>query len=494
LVIFIALGIRAGQAFTTFPWNAFLRFDPLAALLSLAATRRVLWPLFWGGWLLLLLTLFFGRAFCGWVCPLGTFLEWTAKPVPLPKARRFHWGFPLLIFTLTLAVLGQLWPAVLDPLTIAQRTVTTLIHPVLGEAAQALGDGLYRVKFLRGIVGFLDGLWRWVGILSEEELRSYRGATVFLILLLGLVALNRLSPRFWCRALCPLGSLLTLVGRFSPLYIRVDEAACTDCGLCAEICPILPADAERVDSRAECWRCADCVAFCPAEAVSFAWRKRPGSQPVTFEPSRRAFLGGVLAGLGALALFRADYLGRTRDPYAIRPPGARVVLSPEGLDESEFLARCIRCGLCWKVCPTNGLQPAFLETGIEGFWTPLLKPREGYCDYACTACGEICPTGAIERLSLEEKRRRVIGVAYIDEKRCIPYSRYTSCTVCEEMCPLPEKAIILEEREVITPSGERVRLRFPKVIHERCIGCGICENKCPLPDEAAIRVYAPFVL
>ena len=143
-----------------------------------------------------------------------------------------------------------------------------------------------------------------------------------------------------------------------------------------------------------------------------------------------------------------------------------------------------------RACPTSGLQPAVAEAGLEGLWTPILAPRLGYCDYSCNACGQVCPVEAIPPLSLEEKREQVIGQAYIDQNRCIPWADNVDCIVCEEMCPVPDKAIKLEVVEVRTADGHLVRVQRPHVIREQCIGCGICEYKCPLNGQAAIRVYA----
>lgn len=153
--------------------------------------------------------------------------------------------------------------------------------------------------------------------------------------------------------------------------------------------------------------------------------------------------------------------------------------------------KCIRCGECNRACPTSAIQPAVSEAGLEGLWTPVLVPRAGYCDYSCNACGQVCPVQAIPPLDLEQKRQQVIGRAYIDENRCIPWADYEDCIVCEEMCPVSEKAIKLEEAEVRTGDGELVTVQHPHVIRERCIGCGICEYKCPVNGEAAIRVYVP---
>jgi NAD-dependent dihydropyrimidine dehydrogenase PreA subunit len=118
----------------------------------------------------------------------------------------------------------------------------------------------------------------------------------------------------------------------------------------------------------------------------------------------------------------------------------------------------------------------------------VLAPRVGYCDYSCNACGTACPTRAIPELPLEEKRVAVIGVAHIDEERCIPYAEGRDCIVCEEMCPVPKKAVVLEEKEVVTSDGTTTLVRQPKVVEKHCTGCGICEHQCPLNGEAAIRI------
>jgi len=142
-----------------------------------------------------------------------------------------------------------------------------------------------------------------------------------------------------------------------------------------------------------------------------------------------------------------------------------------------------------KVCIGGALHPAWLDAGPVGLWTPLLVARVGYCEYNCTLCGQVCPTGAIKRLPVETKRKTVIGRAVFDKNRCLPFAKGMECLVCEEHCPTGEKAIVFEEKDVLIDGVNR-RLKFPKVIDKLCIGCGICETKCPLEGASAIRVIS----
>jgi ferredoxin len=154
------------------------------------------------------------------------------------------------------------------------------------------------------------------------------------------------------------------------------------------------------------------------------WKLAPAQE---YDPRRRQVVTALGAGLLAAAAHPLLPAALRRDAHLIRPPGAQG---------TAFLSSCIRCGECLKVCPTSGLQPALWESGLDGFWTPTLVPRLGYCDYSCNACGQVCPTGAIPNLALEEKRKQVLGKAEINRDHCLPWHDNIPCIVCEEMCPL----------------------------------------------------------
>jgi ferredoxin len=138
---------------------------------------------------------------------------------------------------------------------------------------------------------------------------------------------------------------------------------------------------------------------------------------------RRNVIGAAVVGLAGGMLMKGNPLdsGRTYNTGIIRPPGS--------LSEVEFLDKCIRCGECMKVCPTNAVQPMMLEGGLEGLWTPVLKQKLGYCEYKCNMCTQVCHTDAIRKLTLEEKQKVKIGLAYVDRSRCLPWAYGKLCQV-----------------------------------------------------------------
>ena len=462
--------------------NVPMRLDPLAMLAHALASRTLL-----AGSALALLTvalaLAFGRAWCGWLCPLGTLLD--LLPLRRGQARRppEAWRgakYALLLTVLWAALLGNLTLMVLDPLTLLFRSLSAAVWPAVDQVVTGVERVLYQVSFLQGLLSAFDG-WVRPKVLPPEP-AFYRLAWLYGAVLLSVVALNRLAPRFWCRVLCPLGALLGLLARVGLVRREVNDR-CIQCDACARACPTGTIQGEKgyASDPAECTLCLECLAACPVEAIAFPARLGlAAAQP--YDPGRRQVLGALAVAAAGVGLFQSDLAARRDHPRLIRPPGAR---------ENNLLAKCIRCGECSRACPTGAIQPALAEAGLEGLWTPVLVPRLGYCDYSCHACGQVCPVGAIPPLSLEAKRQQAIGLAYIDTSRCIPWADGQPCIVCEEMCPVPEKAIWLEEVEARDAAGEVVRVQRPHVDRSRCIGCGICEYKCPVNGEAAIRVYVP---
>ena len=490
-VLFIFLLFAGLQQQTVFPLaDFFFRVNPLSALTSMLASRAWIPRL---GWALAIvgLTLLIGRVWCGWICPFGTLLEWVSFRKARQRARAIspRWRtvkYVLLVVILVGALFGNLTLLIFEPLALFTRAMTTVVIPALNYSINATESSLYSLAFMRPAISWLEGVIR--GPILPVVQPVFNSSLLVAGLFFGILAINLLADRFWCRYLCPLGGLLGWLSKFSILRPLIDQT-CTGCTRCALLCkpgaiktiPAMSESSREVEIMpAECTVCLDCLVNCAKDGLGIGTvlKIAPAQE---FDLSRRQFLQSFAIGAAAIVILSTNMRLRIRNSRLIRPPGIKA--------EEEFLSKCLRCSECMKVCPTNGLQPVQTDAGLEGWWTPGLMPRLGHCDYGCNACGQVCPSGAIPPLTLEQKRQAVIGTAIVNRNRCLPWASATPCIVCEEMCPTPEKSIRLEEVSVTNTAGEIVPLQRPYVLRELCIGCGICENHCPVEGDAAIQVY-----
>ncbi|GAB7026602.1 4Fe-4S binding protein [Geotalea toluenoxydans] len=457
--------------------NSFFRADPLVLASYLAAVRSFTWLLL-PALLVIVFTLILGRFFCGWICPLGTFLDlitgWIKKTAPLKflKGNLKYW---LLLPLLSLALFNINLAGVLDPIAIFLRALTFFFYPLMGDAVR---QGWTKLYYLVGEQrDFLEPAY---GVIRDHLLpfreTFYPLAFVSALMFIAIIFLERYERRNWCRNICPLGTLLGMVARFSPLK-RMPVDLCPDCKACSTVCPT-SFDRE-ILQQDECILCMDCLRACRFRRISFNFRfLSKNDQP--YLPARRVLLGGLVSGFFLSGFFRFRH--PEAEALVLRPPGVR--------DEGEFLKKCVRCGECMKVCLKSALYPAVMQSGPESLFTPVVIPRLGYCEYNCTLCGQVCPTGAIPNLPVAEKKLAVIGKAVFDKNHCLPFARKTNCIVCEEHCPIPQKAIRSESVEDVDLNGRKILLQKPYVVDELCNGCGICENVCPLEGKEGIKVFA----
>jgi formate hydrogenlyase subunit 6/NADH:ubiquinone oxidoreductase subunit I len=354
---------------------------------------------------------------------------------------------------------------------------------------------------------------------AAPDARIFAGAWFVGALLVGLVGMNLVIPRFFCRVLCPLGAFLGVLSRFALWRIDRYVTKCTDCDLCLKGCEGA-SDPQAALRKSECFVCFNCIDDCPEDALSFRLTPQPVAQFVvgnvkagtaklfgrtviskqlaterkaTGLPRRRWVFAGI-AGVLAFPFLRMSRAVNKRgfSEKAIRPPGS--------VEEPEFLERCIKCDQCINVCPTNVLQPSTLaEGGLEGLWTPVMDFSVGFCQLNCVLCSEVCPTGAIQKTSLAKKlgvgeHKEAgpvrVGTAFFNQGRCLPWAMETPCVVCEEVCPVTPKAIGTYDEEITRWDGQKVTLNRPYMRPELCIGCGICEHECPVLDDAAVYVTA----
>jgi len=467
--------------------------DPLAAVLGLLGTGHIL-PGLAASLAVVVVAIVLGRAFCGWVCPMGTLLTVVglARPAGAPRDLRNRSGphqrikYAILAFGLAAAIMGSAVAGWLDPLSFLARGLSEGLLPCLARVL----DSAARLMALIPVYPLSrapDGVQVILGPLhlAPADLVS-TGALLTLVLLVAALASSAWMGRFFCRALCPLGAMLGLLSRWSLFGLDRDEQACTACGACAERCEGA-ADPDGRWKPHECVLCLNCQASCPEGALAF--RFFPSSPHSPVDPGRRALLISAAAGIAAVPAARSGVRGAERPyPRRIRPPGA--------LPEEEFLAMCIRCGSCMKACPTNAIQPALLEAGVEGIYTPVVVPPAGSCEPPCVLCTEVCATGAIAPLTpglkgWETRHPSIrIGTAVIDRGSCLPWANGIPCIVCEEHCPVADKAILLEDVEATDAEGSAVTLQRPRVDPARCVGCGACEHVCPVASRPAVTVIA----
>jgi polyferredoxin len=410
----------------------------------------------------LALTLVFGRVFCGWICPFGTlhhFFAWifpsrygtggaprrgSNKTHPVRQRVKYYLIYAFLLAALAgSAIGGSSIPSASrcarsasasSPRCNTSRRASATSRSRVGQRRAAAHDR--RAQVLSS-----PYVWSEQAVLLPPDLAHRH------VLLVAILFMNRFVPRFWCRVLCPLGAFLGVLSRFALVGMEKDHKKCTDCNLCLVHCQGADSPQGGVKwQQDECHMCMNCESACPEDVIKFRFLPSKAARSPRRPLARRTTLAAAAAGVIAVPAMRiADVIDANYDHRVIRPPGS--------VEEREFLERCIRCAECMKVCPNNALHPAWFEAGVEGMWTPILIPRIGYCEHSCVLCGQVCPTGAIQKITEKQKlgvgqKPISIGTAFYDQGRCLPWSMGTPCIVCEEFCPTSPKAIWVEEVEV----------------------------------------------
>jgi polyferredoxin len=483
------------------PVRLFFLLDPLVALVNALASHGL-----YRGLILslsiLLPTLFLGRFFCGWICPMGTLQHYVGSLPSEAKrgkkrieSNRFKkWQntkYVALIAGLVAAFFGSAAIGWLDPFSLLVRSFGLSILPAFNYAVRSVLAPFEHshIAAVKNTAGVLHSILQYT-VLDFRQPHFAQGLALG-VLFFAILAVSLRVTRFWCRAICPLGALLGLVSRWSILGLHKDALKCSNCNICELHCqggddPVGGA----AWHKPECLMCMNCIGVCPDNSLQFTFFRKE-KEVVAPDLDRRKTLTSLAAGAALVPLMRANTgLGKGRHANLIRPPGS--------LDETEFLSRCIRCGECMKVCPNTALHPTLEEAGLEGLWTPTLVPKIGYCEPSCVLCSEVCPTGAIWQITPKEKGWVVgvgqtnppvrLGLASYDRGRCLPWAMATDCIVCEEWCPVSPKAIYVQEAQVVDSAGNVKTLKQPRVDPSRCVGCGACEYACPLQDRPAVAV------
>ena len=438
----------------------FLLLDPLASISAAIAARMFIWCLVPATGIILFCVTF-PRAFCGYICPLGTFFDGFDRlvggRVMSSIRRREGWWvnvrFYVLAAVLVAAIFGVLLSGFIAAIPVLTRAMLFTLAPI---------------QF---------GLWKGWYLVPPMN----AGHVLSILLFALMFGLGLLGRRFWCRCICPTGALFSIASAVRLTERRV-TGACAKCGKCLKVCSFAAINDGFSTRPLNCTGCRSCRQVCPTGAIRFTWRwtrtEDPlGAKRVLPEPgvSRR----GVLAGLGSAVvtgLGTSLAVGGTADvDPPIRPPGS--------VPERQFLQLCVRCGLCIKACPNNVLQPAGFDHGFNGLWTPRVVADWSGCEPSCSNCGQVCPTGAVRALPLEEKRAARIGLAVVSQQTCLPYAGRGACQLCVDECRMAGYDAIefIRVGGKLDESGRPVEdsgVLAPVVREDRCIGCGLCQMRC----------------
>jgi ferredoxin len=429
---------------------------------------------------ILVLTIFCGRVYCSTVCPLGTFQDLVGYAARMHKRRRsFSYTPPqnglryalLVIVTLLLLAGNSLPLNLLDPYSGFGRILANLVRPVV-LVANNLGAGV------------LEHFGLYTISRKQGAVMSGAAVAVSLALLLVTGFLAARCGRLYCNTVCPVGTLLGLVSQIALAGIRVAREKCTGCRRCEQACKAGCIDlaAMTVDSS-RCVACYNCLTVCADGAMHLGNRWRLGHASAGPDRGRRDFLycsGLYLLGLTGLAEppRRIVQAKPTTIPEAVTCP----VSPPGSLNIARFTSICTACHLCVGSCPSRVLVSSLLEFGLSGIMLPRLNFRAAHCNYECTICMDICPTGALVPLTIEEKKLTQTGTSRFIKENCVVFTDNTACGACSEHCPTKAVSMVPYQNPLNKP------LLIPEVNNDYCVGCGGCEHACPTKPYKAIYV------
>ena len=449
-------------------WMAKIQFIPAVLALNVAVIA-----------VLVVATLVFGRVYCSVVCPLGIMqdiIAWFGKrgkklPYSYSPAKSWLRYAFLAVFVIACVAGISSLAALLDPYASFGRIANSLLQPVYQWC-----NNLFAYFAERADSYAFYSVDVWLKSLPTMVI----AAVVFVIVFI----LAWRNGRTYCNTVCPVGTVLGFLSRFSLLKVTIDEDKCVSCGLCAKKCKAACIDSKnhKID-YSRCVDCFDCIGECTHDAISYRIAKRPvAKKEAAVDDSRRTFVStaAIVAATGLIGAQEKKVDGGLAVIEDKKIPKRATRLTPPGsLGIRHFSQHCTACQLCVSVCPNHVLRPS---GGLFTLMQPEMSYERGYCRPECVKCSEVCPAGAIKPITKEEKTAIQIGHAVWVKANCIVETDGVECGNCARHCP--SGAIQMVPRDPNNPES----LKIPVVNEERCIGCGACENLCPARPFSAIYV------
>lgn len=459
-------------------WLAAIQFIPAVLALNIGVFA-----------FLTVLTLVCGRVYCSTICPMGVFQDVITRIAMRTNKKKRKKGFAYSSnkSILRYAVLGisivcllfgfTLTMALIEPYSAYGRVATHLFKPaymsgnnLLASATASTGE--YWFQHTEVVIQSLAAL----------------SIAIATILIIGFLAWR--YGRTYCNTICPAGTVLGTISKFSLFKIRVNNELCNSCGLCERKCKASCINSkEKTIDYSRCVACFNCLQGCKRNAIAYALPRKieePTADASTtshhaVNQQRRQFLTGavvttIAAPLAlakekkneAVTLFSEQKAYKKAEP--ISPPGS--------LGHKHLSQHCTSCHLCINRCPQKILTPALLDYGLGGIMQPVISYEESFCKFDCTICADVCPNGAIKSISVQRKQATQIGHAIYVPENCIVNARHIKCGACARKCPV----------NAITMVPASDGLEIPSVDTKKCIGCGACEYICPSHPYRGIYV------
>jgi polyferredoxin len=430
------------------------------------------------GFIIVIITIvLFGRVYCSTICPLGILQDiiiYLSKKIRKRKftflrARNFL-RYSILIISVLFAAFGSmLLINLLDPFSNFGRIVSNLFRLVYYAAN----------NLLTNIFESFNNYYFFTVEIKDSDLLTI----IYSVFFLGIIIfLSATRGRIFCNTICPVGALMGFISKYSIFKIKIDDHLCTSCGKCEIVCKAGCIDTKNKSiDFSRCINCFDCFSACNLNGISYksARNENNKSDKELLDSSRRKIISGATIGLlGLPFLLKAKSNILPEKLTEIVEEKTTPVCPPGSKSLNHFTEFCIACQLCVSNCPTQVLQPSFIEYGLKGIMQPKMDFHTSFCNFECVKCTEICPSGAILPLKLEDKKLTQIGIAHFIKENCIVYTENTDCGACSEHCPTKAVDMIPYENNLV----------IPEVDNEVCIGCGACEYACPTKPYKAIFV------
>ena len=433
--------------------------------------------------LLFVITFLFGRVYCSSICPMGIYqdiVSWISKKAAKNK-KRYKYSpaknilrVSVLVIALATFILGYpVLLAFIDPYSAYGRIVVSIFKPVY-----ITGNNVLESIF----TSFGNYTFYKVEVLMLSIFTFVTSLLTFLAI--GFFAWK--YGRTYCNTICPVGTILGFISKYSIFRVQIDHSTCNGCGLCATKCKAscINSNLHTVDNS-RCVDCFNCLENCKQGALKYALRKSSNVEKKDLkivDTSKRNFLLTTLTTAASIptALAQNTLAPLTNsDKFARKNP-----ISPPGaMSAKHLLHHCTSCHLCISRCPSKVLKPAFLEYGIGGIMQPLMFFDKGYCNFDCVVCSTVCPNGALLPLTVAEKHLTQVGRVVFDFEICVVNTEGTNCGACAEHCPT----------QAVTMIPYKDGLTIPHIDPEICVGCGGCEFICPVRPYHAIHVEGNMV-